>query len=118
MEFSRPEAERIAIQMGRLRLTAAFCSPTSISLDVMAGVYCVGWIDIHYPCEGHIKLQIRAAVPAEYLKEGSLRDFVNAIRPHLGIPAEATYEALFFEASRKIKITQPTDAEGRSDRME
>jgi hypothetical protein len=59
-----------------LDLTASFSfkSPGSISFDLGTlsdGMFSViGWVDVHHPCEGHIKAKFRVLLPARYSGAG------------------------------------------------
>src|SRR5688572_25100506 len=83
-----------------LDLTARFSFRTASSLSFALERYSkslcptrqVGWIDLHYPCEGHIKLQIRISLPSEYHAGEKLRAIVTAVIAATGVPADGTYE--------------------------
>ena len=77
----------------------------------------LGWIEIHHPCEGHIKAQIRASLPEEYQQPEKMREVVEHLLAHAGIPAGETYEAHFISPSGQVVIARPVDRNGYTDRI-
>jgi hypothetical protein len=77
----------------------------------------IGWLDVHYPCEGHIKAQLRVCLPDRYHQWERMRDLVRQVFDRLGIPADETYEAHFVVASKQTEIEQATDRHGMTDRL-
>src|SRR5262249_19543274 len=108
-----------------LDLTARFSFKTASSLSFslerhsksLLPVRQIGWIDLHHPCGGHIKLQIRIALPAEYHDPMKLRAMVSAVLAAAEIPPDETYEARLFATSGFMEIQQPVDREGMADRL-
>ena len=77
----------------------------------------IGWVDLHYPCDGHIKLQTRISLPSEYHTPDNFRELVKRAISAAGIPPDATYEAVLFGAGGAMKIEQPVSREGLTDRL-
>jgi hypothetical protein len=77
----------------------------------------IGWIDVHYHCQGHIKLQMRISLPSEYHAPEKLRAIVAAVVAATEVPADETYEALLFAASESMVMEQPLNREGITDRI-
>lgn len=77
----------------------------------------IGWVDVHHPCEGHIKTRFRACLPERYLEWKLMRESVQQLFEQLGIPADETYEADFVAALRQTRIEQATDRQGMTDRL-
>ena len=77
----------------------------------------IGWVEVHYPCEGHIKARFRVLLPSRDHVWGQMRDFVQQMFFALGIPADETYEAEFVSADQKARIEQATDRNGMTDRV-
>jgi hypothetical protein len=77
----------------------------------------MGWVDVHHPCEGHIKTRLRVCLPERYFEWQRMRDFVQRVFEQLGIPADETYEADFVAASKQMGIEQATDRHGMTDRL-
>jgi hypothetical protein len=77
----------------------------------------IGWVDIHYPCEEHVKAQLRICLPDKYHEHERMRDLVQQLFERLGIPADETYEAHFVAASRQTGIEQLRDRHGMTDRL-
>jgi hypothetical protein len=77
----------------------------------------IGWIDVHYPCQGHIKLQIRISLPTEYHTAEKLRMIVAAIVTATEVPVDEPYEVLLFAAKEPMGMAQPVNREGITDRI-
>jgi hypothetical protein len=77
----------------------------------------VGRLDVHHPCEGHIKAHLRVVLPEGYHTWEQMRDAVQQVFLALSIPADETYEADFVSPSRQTHIENATDREGVSDRL-
>jgi hypothetical protein len=77
----------------------------------------IGWIDLHFPCDGHIKLQIRISLPSDYHSADTFRTIVSAAIAATGVPTNETYEAVLFGAAGVIMIEQPVDPGGVTDRL-
>jgi hypothetical protein len=77
----------------------------------------LGWVDVHHPCEGHIKAHLRVCLSDKYHKWGRMRDLVQQVFEQLGIAADETYEVSFVAASRQTEIEQATNRHGLTDRL-
>jgi hypothetical protein len=114
----------------------AFKSPGSVSIDLgtesdtlflsdretmtigPGGVFnVIGWVDVHHPCEGHIKARIRVLLPARYQTTEQMGEFVVQLFSALGFPEDETYEASFVSADHQKGIVQATDRDGLTDRL-
>ncbi|HEV3080805.1 MAG TPA: hypothetical protein VGY66_13535 [Gemmataceae bacterium] len=99
----------------------AFKSPGSVSFELGSesdGIFdVIGCVDVHHPCEGHIKAQLRVLLPARYHSWEQMRELVERVLSALGIPADETYEASFVSADQQTGIVQATDREGMTDRL-
>jgi hypothetical protein len=73
---------------------------------------------MHFPCQGHIKLQIRGSLPEECLESAKIRELISALRKHLEIPETETYEAVFFKPTKIIQMSQPNNFAGETDRID
>ena len=97
-----------------LDLTARFkfktASSVSFSLERYSKSLCptrqVGWIDVHHPCENHIKLQIRISLPSEYHNPQKLRIIIAEVLAATEIPGDETYETLLFAESGPMLMAQ------------
>ncbi len=76
-----------------------------------------GRVDVHHPCEGHIKAHLRVVLPAEYHPFEKMRDFVATVFEALEIPSDETFEAKFVSPEQQTGYENATDREGMSDRM-
>ena len=47
----------------------------------------IGWLDVHHPCEAHIKAQLRVLLPEEYHKWEQMSQLVKQMFFALGIPS-------------------------------
>ncbi len=102
----------------------SFKTPNSISFDIerysssLCPVRQLGWIDVHYPCAGHIKVQIRVCLPQEYHDESEkMRTIANAVLNNLALPEDETYELHAFVGSETKELAQPINREGFTDRL-
>jgi hypothetical protein len=77
----------------------------------------IGWIDLHYPCDGHIKLQIRISLPAEYHAPERFSAIVAGMITALEIPPDETYEARLFAESAPLEMSHTTNRESVTDRF-
>lgn len=77
----------------------------------------IGRVDVHHPCEGHIKTQLRVVLPAEYQRIEQMREFVATIFGALGIPSDETFESLFVSPEQQTSYENATDREGWTDRL-
>jgi len=116
MNFIELGIQQLHFSVGTWDLTYSFCTETSASFAVkMGGLH--GWIDVHFPCQGHIKVHIRGALPAERLDAAKIQELISELRRHLKIPPKETYEAYFFKPVNVVATVQPVDREGKSDRI-
>jgi hypothetical protein len=99
----------------------AFKSETSIAFSIgrpcvtrsgPVGSVCVGWIDVHHPCDGHIKAQLRVRVPAEYHDFDKKKIVIHTVFEALSIPLDETYLATFFSSDNVQCIEQRTNRDG------
>jgi len=106
-----------------LDLTARFNFKTERSLSFSLERYSksllptrqMGWIDLHFPCGGHIKLQIRVCLPDEYHTAEKFQAIIAALIAATGVPADETYEALLFTATGQMSMAQSINREGLTD---
>jgi hypothetical protein len=98
-------------------LTCAFCTQTSASFSVKTGNFS-GWVDVHFPCAGHVKARIRGALPDELLQASELRQFVADLFRQLKIREDETFEATFFKPTKVVEMGRPANREGMTDRIE
>jgi hypothetical protein len=98
-------------------LNCAFCTQTSASFSVKVKGFS-GWLDVHFPCEGHVKVRIRGALPEDYLEASKIQRFVADILGQLRIQPDETYEATFFKPTKVIQMGKSVNREGVTDRIE
>ena len=70
-----------------------FCTLSSVSFRIGKGIV-RGWVDVHFPCAGHIKAHISGALREEDLEYDRTRKLVAGVMEQLKIPPDETYEAL------------------------
>jgi hypothetical protein len=75
---------------------------------------CVGWLDVHHPCQAHVKTQLRIKIPQQHHHFEAMRTIVQTTLSRLGIPLDETYEAAFFDAENTSGLLQTTDRDGMS----
>ena len=77
----------------------------------------IGWIDLHYPCDGHIKVQVRISLPSEYHADDKFRAIVTAIFAAVSVPVDETWDAVLFETRGVMETGQPVNRDGLTDRL-
>src|ERR1044072_7445540 len=103
MNLTVKDVEHLRFFVDSIEIGCDFWSPGSISLIVKAGAQ-RGWIDVHFPSEGHIKVQMRGALPADLLKPEMVRKLIKEVLVHLEVPNDQTYEATFFKPLNVIRV--------------
>jgi hypothetical protein len=73
------------------------------------GFFVVGLLEVHHPCEGHVKARLTVVLPEEYRAWERMRDLVQQVFAELSIPADETYEARFVAPGRQSGLLQHTD---------
>ncbi len=121
--FAFKSATSIAFDLGRdsdtLRIPGYDPSGDDFVMNVGPGgaFYVTGRVDVHHPCEGHIKAQLHVVLPAEYHAFEPMRELVMMVFEALGIPSDETFEAHFVSPEEQTVYENPIDREGLSDRM-
>lgn len=77
----------------------------------------LGWIEVHHPCYDHIKTQLICSLPADYHAWEKQNAIITTMLAILGIPADETYEARFFNTGDITLIEQADDRDGLTDRI-
>ena len=77
----------------------------------------VGSVDVHYPCDDHVKAKVRVELPDRYHSHDQMQQFVKQLFWELTIPADETYEAAFVSARCQTLIEQAIDRNGLTDRI-
>ena len=106
-----------------LGLTAKTEFKTASSISFMLGRWSsrrtgfsgVGWIDVHHPCEGHVKTRIRVRIPTTFQEFEQMKSLIAVVFENLGIPADETYESSFFESGPSKGLLRHIDRNGFSD---
>jgi hypothetical protein len=121
--FAFRSATSISFDLGRYSDTLRLPSGGPLGGDFVMNVgpggafKVTGRIDLHHPCEGHIRTQLLVVLPAEYHPFERMREFVGAVFEALGIPPDETFEALVVSPGQQTAYENATDREGMSDRM-
>src|SRR3989339_810027 len=98
-----------------IKASPSFRTATSISFSLSrrSKSLCperqVGWIDVHFPCVGHIKTQVRVLIPEEYLEPAKMATVIKSILAIAGIPEDETYEATFVTPAAVTGMSRRTD---------
>jgi hypothetical protein len=66
-----------------------------------------GWLDIHHPCEGFHKLQLRVGLPDRFVSWESMRDIVKDVRAAVGLPADEPYRIYLAGLSKQTSMEEP-----------
>ncbi|HEX4612229.1 MAG TPA: hypothetical protein VH092_28805 [Urbifossiella sp.] len=72
----------------------------------------VGWLDVHYPCDGLHHLQLRVGLPDRYISWEVLRDLVPGVIAAVGLPAGVSYHAGLAGMSQQISTEVPLSGLG------
>jgi hypothetical protein len=72
------------------------------------GVFTViGWLDVHHPCEGFHRLQLRVGLPDRYACWESMRDLVPQVKAALGLPADESYHVDMAGLLKQTSMEEP-----------
>ena len=121
--FAFRSATSISFDLGRYSDTLRLPGSGLLGGDFVmkvgpGGVFKVaGRVDVHHPCDGHIKAQLHVVLPAEYHTWERMGEFIRGVFEALGISPDETYEALFVGPEQQTVCEHATDREGMSDRM-
>lgn len=55
----------------------------------------IGWIDIHHPCEGPIRSQVRVVITQEYFDSNAMNTIVRTALNAIEVPPDGRFEAEF-----------------------
>jgi hypothetical protein len=78
----------------------------------------IGWLDVHHPCEGHHRLQLRVGLPDRYVFWESMRDLVPQVKAALGLPADEPYHVLLAGLSQQTSTEDPPYEFGSTTRWQ
>lgn len=121
MDHSRFNTTDDGFDVVALRADFEFKTAASISFTLHDEGYVRGWVDVHHPCSGHIKLRIRGHMNESRganLSDSTARQIVAALVGALGIPAGETYEAAFFgRVGQWVYLEQRVDRDGMTDML-
>jgi len=67
----------------------------------------IGWLDVHHPCEGLHRLQLRIGLPDRYACWESMRDLVPQVKAALGVPADESYHVYMTGLSIQTSMEEP-----------
>src|SRR5262245_52991506 len=70
-------------------------------------LFVLGWLDVHHPCDGIHRLQLRVGLPDRYVSEESMRDLVPQVLTALGLPAEETFYLYLAGLSERTYAGRP-----------
>ena len=117
-----------------LELTARFAFKTRSSVSFDLGMYVdvlelsdgpidlgpgavfkvIGHVDVHHPCDDHIKAHVRFVLPAEYQMHEKTKQLVEQLFCALGIAGDETFEANFLTAGTTPSLVRDVDRDGFS----
>jgi hypothetical protein len=76
-------------------------------LQTSSVFFVIGWLDVHHPCEGPHRLQLRVGLPDRYVGWESMRDLVPQVLAALGLPADESYHVHLSGLSRQTSTEWP-----------
>ena len=72
----------------------------------------VGWVDVHYPCEAHIRLTIHAVLPERLIDQRCLHQIAAAIQSGLQIKPGETMTIRVCSPKSRLGVSQSIDEKG------
>jgi hypothetical protein len=103
-----------------LRVKFFFKTSTSIGFDLAMERFhstIVGKMQVHHPCDGHIKARIYVQLPKKHGDHNTLNQLRLQAFRSLDIPLDETYELEFTSAEDGLIIGQPVNRDGVTDRI-
>lgn len=67
----------------------------------------IGWLDVHHPCDGFHRLQLRVGLPDRYVCWESMRDLVPQVIAALGLSADESYHVHLAGLSQQTSMEWP-----------
>lgn len=67
----------------------------------------IGFLDVHHPCEGFHRLQLRVGLPERYACWESMRDLVPQVKIALGLSADESYQISLVGLSQQTSMEEP-----------
>ena len=98
-----------------LRVRFRFKSPSSIGFRLstkQAAYTVIGEMQVHHPCEGHIKARVYIQLPNEYNDYKKLVPILEATFRELEIPLDETYELFFGNSEDGLIVGQTRNRKG------
>ena len=86
-----------------------------ITIDIGPVFEAAGRLDVHHPCDDHIKAHLLVTLPVEYHSRERMREFVATVFEALGIPADETYKVNYLSPKHGVCYIQPEDRDGVTD---
>jgi hypothetical protein len=68
----------------------------------------LGWLDLHHPCEGFHRLQVRVGLPDRYVSWETMRDLVAQVIGTLELPADKSYHIYLTGLSQQTETEEPS----------
>jgi len=91
-----------------------FKSPSSIGFKLAPkeAHTIIGELQVHHPCEGHIKARVYIQLPSEYKECKRLVPILEATFRELEIPLDETYELFFSDSENGLLMGETRNREG------
>lgn len=121
MSFLEAKYKNVDFRLNdELSASFSFATETSISLTIhdVKTLAFRGWIDVHYPCDGHIRLQLRISIAQVKIEPIFAKKVVEEVMSKLGLVDSETCEAIFFKATDRLRLSRGTNQEGLTDRID
>src|SRR5438874_12344603 len=90
-KFEFRTASSLSFLLGKLGIPKLDNEPLQSLLKPGLMFIVDGWLDIHYPCIGVHRLQIRVGLPDRYVSWESMRDLVPQVIAALNLPTDVSY---------------------------
>jgi hypothetical protein len=112
-QFQFKTASSLSFQLGKVvdhnspRLPEMGDEPWDFLLESGTVLVVIGWLDVHYPCDGLHRLQLRVGLPDRYLCWESMRDLVREVLAMLELPNDESYHVELDGLSQRTSMEEP-----------
>jgi hypothetical protein len=112
-QFRFKSASSLSFELGKLvdrdspRLPEMGDEPWEFLLESGSVFVVLGWLDIHHPCDGFHRLQLRAGLPDRYVSWESMRDLVRDVLAVQELPADESHHVYLTGLSQQTSTECP-----------
>jgi hypothetical protein len=95
------------VRAGEPRLPEMGNEPWELLLEHGPVVIGIGWLDVHHPCEGSHRLQLRIGLPERYVSSEPLQELVRQVIVAVGLPDDESFRVELDGLSQGIMTEWP-----------